>query len=61
MTYPIWRDPDERIQSLYLALGVPASYLIDRAGVLRWRKIGVVSETDTSLANALAVALAARR
>ena len=58
MTYPIWRDPDERIQSLYLALGVPASYLIDRRGILRWRRIGIVSETDSSFNAALAAALA---
>ncbi|HEX6048351.1 MAG TPA: TlpA disulfide reductase family protein, partial [Gemmatimonadaceae bacterium] len=41
MSYPIWRDPDERIQSLYLAVGVPASYLIDRSGILRWRRVGI--------------------
>ena len=59
MTYPIWRDPDERVQSLFLALGVPASYLIDRRGILRWRRIGIVSETDSSFNAALAEALAA--
>ena len=58
MSYPIWRDPDERIQSLYLALGVPASYLIDRGGILRWRRLGIVSETDTTFTRALADALA---
>ena len=61
MTYPIWRDPDERIQSLYLALGVPASYLIDRAGILRWRRLGVVSETDTTFTRALESALSSDR
>jgi thiol-disulfide isomerase/thioredoxin len=59
MTYPIWRDPDERVQSLYLALGVPSSYLIDRTGVLRWRRIGTIHEGDTTLTRALADALAA--
>lgn len=59
MTYPIWRDPDERVQSLYLALGVPASYLIDRQGVLRWRHLGTVRPTDTSFTGALERALAA--
>ena len=59
MTYPIWRDPDERVQSLYLALGVPSSYLIDRAGILRWRRIGTIHEGDTTLTRALADALAA--
>lgn len=60
MTYPIWRDPDERIQTLYLALGVPASYLIDRAGILRWRRLGIIRETDTTFTRSLAEALAAR-
>ena len=59
MTYPIWRDPDERVQSLYLALGVPSSYLIDRTGILRWRRIGTIHEGDTTLTRALADALAA--
>jgi thiol-disulfide isomerase/thioredoxin len=59
MTYPIWRDPDERVQSIFLALGVPASYLIDRAGVLRWRRIGTIHATDSTLTRALADALAA--
>ena len=58
MTYPIWRDPDERVQSLYLALGVPSSYLIDRTGVLRWRRLGTIHETDTTFTHALATALA---
>jgi thiol-disulfide isomerase/thioredoxin len=59
MTYPIWRDPDERVQTLYLALGVPASYLIDRAGILRWRRLGIISESDTTFTRTLAAALAA--
>jgi len=60
MTYPIWHDPDERVQSTFLALGVPASYLIDRRGVLRWRRIGVIRASDTTLTRALTDALAAR-
>jgi cytochrome c-type biogenesis protein len=58
MTYPIWRDPDERVQSLYMALGVPSSYLIDRAGVLRWRRLGTIRASDTTLTRALTDALA---
>lgn len=60
MSYPIWHDPDERVQSTFLAIGVPASYLIDRQGVLRWRRIGVIRESDTTLTRALADALAQR-
>lgn len=57
MRYPIWLDPDERVQTLYMALGVPASYLIDRAGVLRWKHLGTVRATDTSFTRALDEAL----
>ncbi len=60
MTYPIWLDPDERVQSLFLALGVPASYLIDREGILRWRHLGTVKATDATFAGALASALGDR-
>ncbi|MBL8984064.1 MAG: TlpA family protein disulfide reductase [Gemmatimonadetes bacterium] len=59
MTYPVWRDPDERIQSLFQALGVPSSYLIDREGVIRWRRLGIIRPTDTTFTKALDAALAA--
>lgn len=57
MRYPIWLDPDERVQTRYMALGVPASYLIDREGVLRWKHLGTVRATDTTFTNALSAAL----
>jgi cytochrome c biogenesis protein CcmG, thiol:disulfide interchange protein DsbE len=57
MTYPIWRDPDERVQTLFFALGVPASYLIDREGVLRWKRLGIVRATDSTFTRALAASL----
>ena len=61
MTYPIWLDPDERIQTLTMALGVPASFLLDREGVLRWKHLGAVRPTDAAFTNALTDALAAGR
>ena len=61
MTYPIWRDPDERVQSTFLALGVPASYLIDRNGVLRWKHLGTIRASDTTFTQALSAALAQQR
>ena len=57
MTYPIWLDPDERVQTLYMALGVPASYLIDRRGVLRWKHLGAIRSDDPMLTQALELAL----
>ena len=57
MTYPIWRDPDERISTQFLVVGVPATFLIDRDGVLRWRKTGPIQPNDTTLAAAIERAL----
>ena len=59
MTYTIWRDPDERALSLFRTIGVPATYLIDRAGVLRWRMTGPIRPGDTTLVRAIEAALAA--
>ncbi|MFN8579734.1 MAG: TlpA disulfide reductase family protein [Gemmatimonadaceae bacterium] len=59
MTYAIWRDPEQRILSEYMAIGVPASYLIDRKGVLRWKHVGIIHETDARFLASLDSALAA--
>ena len=58
MTYPIWRDPGERISQLYLAIGVPATFLVGRDGTLLWRHTGPVRATDTVLVAAIERALA---
>lgn len=58
MTYPLWHDPDERVSSTFLAVGVPATYLIDRRGTLRWRKIGPIAENDSTLRRAIDAAIA---
>lgn len=57
MTYPVWRDPDERVSAKFLTIGVPATYLIDREGILRWRKTGPIAPNDSTLAAALERAL----
>jgi cytochrome c biogenesis protein CcmG/thiol:disulfide interchange protein DsbE len=57
MTYPIWRDPDERVSTQFLVYGVPATFLIDKQGVLRWRKTGPIQPRDSSLSNAIERAL----
>jgi cytochrome c-type biogenesis protein len=57
MTYPIWRDPDERVSAEFLVVGVPATFLIDRNGTLRWRKTGPIQPGDSSLVSAIELAL----
>lgn len=58
MTYPVWRDPDERISAQFLVIGVPATFLIDKQGILRWRKTGPIQPNDTTLTGAIERALA---
>lgn len=58
MTYPVWLDPDERVSAIFRTIGVPETFLIDRAGVIRWRKIGPIQPADTSLRHSLERALA---
>ena len=60
MTYPIWRDPDQDVMTRFLAVGVPASFLIDRGGVLRWKHVGVVRSTNAEFTAILSQALAER-
>ncbi len=57
MTYPIWRDPDERVSARFLLIGVPATFLVDRKGILRWRKTGAIRPTDSTLTAAIEHAL----
>lgn len=57
MEYPVWRDPGERVSTQFLVVGVPATFLIDREGILRWRKTGPIRPGDTSLAAAIERAL----
>jgi peroxiredoxin len=53
MRYSIWLDPDQRVAATFLAFGVPASYLVDRHGVLRWKHVGVLRPTNAVFTTAL--------
>jgi peroxiredoxin len=53
VTYTILVDPQMVGMETYQVLGLPASFLIDREGVLRWMKFGPVSETDRDFLTAI--------
>ncbi|MEK7401356.1 MAG: TlpA disulfide reductase family protein [Gemmatimonadota bacterium] len=57
MDYPVWFDPEDRVSTRFLLIGVPTTFVIDRAGVLRWRKTGPVQPGDTALTGILERAL----
>ncbi len=56
-SYAMWYDPEDRVSTTFLALGVPASYLIGRDGTLRWRHVGPITAEDGALNAALRAAL----
>ncbi len=60
MQYPVWLDPGERVSAIFQTIGVPESFLIDKSGILRWRKIGPITPKDSSLTNAIERAISAR-
>jgi peroxiredoxin len=53
VSYSILVDPQMRGMDVYRVLGLPATFLIDREGILRWIRFGPVSETDQDFLNAL--------
>lgn len=57
MDYPLWHDPDERVSAQYAIMGLPASFLIDRHGVVRWKATGPVVAGDSSLTAAIRAAI----
>ncbi|NLI18975.1 MAG: TlpA family protein disulfide reductase, partial [Actinomycetales bacterium] len=52
MTFTHLPDPDERLASRFHVIGVPMHYFIDREGVVRALKFGVLSrpQMDAELA-----------
>jgi peroxiredoxin len=60
LPFAVWLDPDDRASRLFGVRGLPATFLIGRDGVIRWRRDGVVRLDDPELARALAAALAER-
>jgi peroxiredoxin len=57
VTYTILHDPQMRGMELYQVLGLPATFLIDREGVLRWMRYGPIPEGDADFLRALEDAL----
>lgn len=57
VTYDIWLDPAEHVVSAFRVIGVPNTFLIDRAGVIRWKHIGPVLDDDAALLASLTRAL----
>ena len=53
VTYTILFDPQMRGLDLYNVPGLPATFLIDREGILRWIRYGPILEGDAGFLGAL--------
>ena len=53
MDYTIWRDPSDDASVRFRLAGLPASFLIDKQGVLRWKATGAIEPGDSTLLRAI--------
>jgi cytochrome c-type biogenesis protein len=53
VTYTVLHDPQMRAMDLYQVRGLPATFLIDREGTLRWIRYGPILEGDPDFVGAL--------
>ena len=57
VTYDILLDPDMVSTDVFAAIGLPASFLIDTEGVVRYTRLGPIVEGDPEFLEALEQAL----
>lgn len=53
VTYTILHDPQMRGMELYQVPGLPATFMIDREGTIRWIRYGPILEGDADFLGAL--------
>jgi thiol-disulfide isomerase/thioredoxin len=58
LDYPIVLDPDQKGVEPFGIRGYPTSILVDREGVVRWRRDGIIDVDDSELDAAISAALA---
>jgi cytochrome c biogenesis protein CcmG, thiol:disulfide interchange protein DsbE len=58
VTFTIWHDPDDVISTRFQVIGVPATFVLDREGVVLWRHMGPIEASDPALNEALEKAFA---
>lgn len=46
LTFPALLDPEMEVLRLYRIIGIPASFLIDKQGIIRHRELGYRDWTD---------------
>lgn len=58
LPFPIWLDFDNQAQVAFKLRGYPTSFLIDRKGMIRWKREGEIQKNDAELGRVLETVLA---
>lgn len=58
LRYPVVHDARNLISRIFKVVGYPTTFVIDRAGVVRWRRDGLIAPGDPELAATLEATLA---
>jgi cytochrome c-type biogenesis protein len=58
ISYTLWHDGQDLISTRYRLIGVPATFLIDREGILRWLHLGPIKVDNPEMNQAIETALA---
>lgn len=53
MTYPVWLDPDKDVLRDFVAIGVPATFLIGRDGAVLYKHMGPLQDDDWGMHRAI--------
>ena len=61
LPFPIWLDFESQAQVAFKLRGYPTSFLIDRAGNIRWKREGEIQTNDAELGQVLETVLAEPR
>jgi peroxiredoxin len=58
MTYTVWLDPDKHVLSDFIAIGVPATFLIGADGTVLYKHMGPLQDDDWGMHRAIQKSLA---
>jgi thiol-disulfide isomerase/thioredoxin len=61
LPYPVVFDPESESIGAWEIRGYPTSFLVDRDGVVRWRRDGIIREGDADFTTHLEAALGAAK
>jgi peroxiredoxin len=60
LAFDVWHDPEDRASRILGVAALPVTLLVDRTGIVSWRRDGAVTADDAELERAIQAALRPR-